>query len=146
MARSSEGCCSLSAGTGHSFTHGAQSHRGCAHHAELGASDWVPQQSQTQEGAQQQKEMMPQIGLKARLQHGSKVHPPKRDKGRTGDKLQYMPGIQPGNTLPTSMSKTHAGDRAGDRDIPSTTQSQTRFPGQSRNGAPRPKAQSSSGP
>lgn len=61
MARSSKGCCSLSAGkpgakgspsTGRTFNHGREYHGGCAQHAELGASDKVHQQSQTQQRAQ----------------------------------------------------------------------------------------------
>jgi len=83
----------------------------------------------SRELSQQQKEIMPQIGLKAKLQHGSKVHPANRAKSRTGDKLQHMHGVHPRNTLPTSMSKIHAGDRAGDRDIPNAAQAQTGFPG-----------------
>lgn len=140
MARSSKGCYFLRVGkpggkgnpsTGHTFIHGAQFNRGCAHHADLGASDRVHQQSRhSREISQEQKEMIPQIGLKARLQHGSKIHPANRAKGRTGDgdKLQYMPGVHPGNTLPISVSKTHAGDRAGDRDIPNAAQALTGFP------------------
>lgn len=91
----------------------------------------------SRELSQEQKEMMSQIRVKARLPHGSKVHPANRAKGRTGDKLQHMPGVHPGNTLPTSMSKTCAGDRAGYRDIPNADQGQTAFPGLTWNLAPR---------
>lgn len=71
--------------------------------------------------------MMPQIKLKASLQHGSEVHPASLAKGRTGDTLQCVPGAHLGNIVLRSTSKACAGDKIGKTDMPNSAQAQTAF-------------------
>lgn len=106
--RSSKGYCSLSAGkpggkdnlsTERTFIHGAQSLRGCAHHAGLDVSiGSINSPRPHRKLSQEQNKMVPQIGPKARLQNRFKVHPAKGTKSRTRGKLPYIHGVHPGNT------------------------------------------------